>query len=100
MGSARRVRAVCAGALFLLSNAATAAIEVVGDEACDRFAADIASFATCVDGKVTRAVDASPPTVASAHANAAPRKAAPGATPTRGVDAPAVEHAATLPRQR
>ena len=58
MGSALRYAAIRAGAFFLLSAAASAAPQVVGDEVCEKFAVDIASFATCIDGKVVRAEDA------------------------------------------
>lgn len=40
---------------------AGAAPQVVGDDACERYAVDIAAFATCVDGKVVRPADAPAP---------------------------------------
>jgi len=46
------LRATLAGASFLLLAAtAYASPQVVGDEACERHEVDIASFASCVDGK-------------------------------------------------
>lgn len=48
-----------AGAFFsLFAITAGAAPQVVGDQACERYAVDIAAFATCVDGKVVRPEDA------------------------------------------
>jgi hypothetical protein len=58
MDSAQWIRMAVAGVSFWLALPVTAAIQVVGDEACEKYAVDIASFATCVDGKVTRAEDA------------------------------------------
>lgn len=47
--------AALAGASFSLAVAvAVAAPQVVGDEACARYAVDIESFATCEDGRVVR----------------------------------------------
>lgn len=58
MGSSLRHALVRAGALFLSSTVAIAAPQVVGDEACEKYAVDIESFATCIDGKVVRPTDA------------------------------------------
>ncbi|MEO6928061.1 MAG: hypothetical protein ABI190_02750 [Casimicrobiaceae bacterium] len=46
-----------AGALFSVMTAtmALASPQVVGDDACEKYAVDIESFATCEDGKVVRA---------------------------------------------
>jgi hypothetical protein len=76
MDPAQWIRMAVAGVSFWLALPTTAAIQVVGDEACEKYAVDIASFATCVDGKVTRAEDApvvaarpaKPPPVATASA--------------------------------
>ncbi|MFO1324608.1 MAG: hypothetical protein U1F15_11160 [Burkholderiales bacterium] len=55
MTSRRWWYAVLAGASFsLLSAVAVASPQVVGDDACAKHEVDIASFATCVDGKVVR----------------------------------------------
>ena len=43
-----------AGASFLIATAASATPQVVGDEACERYEVDMASFASCTDGKVVR----------------------------------------------
>jgi hypothetical protein len=52
---AGRWYAVLVGAFFLHSIGATqASPQVVGDEACLYHAVDVASFATCEDGKVVR----------------------------------------------
>ena len=48
-------QAILAGASFsFLCGVASATPQVVGDEACERFEVDIASFASCADGKVVR----------------------------------------------
>jgi hypothetical protein len=48
-------QAILAGASFsFLCGVASATPQVVGDEACERFEVDIASFASCSDGKVVR----------------------------------------------
>ncbi len=53
MTSRTWLRATLAGASFsLLAATAHASPQVVGDEACERHEVDIASFATCVGGKV------------------------------------------------
>ena len=56
MTSIRNPRAALAGAFFcaLAALPGTAhAIQVVGDEACQTYAVDIAAFATCENGRVT-----------------------------------------------
>jgi hypothetical protein len=63
----RTWRAVLVGASFSLQVGIVAASpQVVGDEACERNAVDIASFATCEGNTVVRpaAVDAYPPPAA------------------------------------
>ena len=47
-------RTMLAGASFLIAAAASATPQVVGDEACERYEVDMASFASCADGKVVR----------------------------------------------
>jgi len=42
------------GASFSIAAAAWATPQVVGDEACERYEVDMASFASCTDGKVVR----------------------------------------------
>jgi hypothetical protein len=42
------------GASFFIATAACGTPQVVGDEACERYEVDIASFASCIDGKVVR----------------------------------------------
>ena len=49
-----RWRATLAGASFLIATVASATPQVVGDEACERYEVDMASFASCTDGKVVR----------------------------------------------
>lgn len=71
MTSRRWWYAVLAGASFSLHGAsALASPQVVGDDACAKHEVDIASFATCVDGKVVR-----PEADDRPAANAAPRDA-------------------------
>ena len=77
MRSNRRTRRALAGAFFSLPMLAGAATpQVVGDEACERYAVDIAAFATCVDGKVVR-----PETDARVSAGASRTAAAGAARP-------------------
>jgi hypothetical protein len=47
-------RALLAGASFLIAMWAAATPQVVGDDACERYEVDMASFASCTDGKVVR----------------------------------------------
>ena len=54
MTSRYRWRATLAGASFLIATAACGTPQVVGDDACERYEVDIASFASCTDGKVVR----------------------------------------------
>ena len=55
MTSRHWLRAALAGAFFsITAGAPVAAPQVVGDEACARYAVDIESFATCEDGRVVR----------------------------------------------
>ena len=62
MTSRPRLHAALAGASFSLAMAtAVAAPQVVGDAACERYAVDIESFATCEGGKVVRPEVASAP---------------------------------------
>ena len=66
MRSATSWREICAGVFFigsiaLAAESASATPKVVGDEACDRHAVDIASFATCVDGRAVVPEDDAPP---------------------------------------
>lgn len=42
---------------FFFSAIPLATSQVIADEACDKYAVDIAGFATCADGKLTRAKD-------------------------------------------
>jgi hypothetical protein len=61
-------RATLAGASFLIATAASATPQVVGDEACERYEVDMASFASCTDGKVVRpAPDATHIPIAAAN---------------------------------
>ena len=60
-----------AGAFFFAVPAALAAIQVVDDSACERYAVDIASFATCEDGRVARPVDEATPRAAADAATTA-----------------------------
>ncbi|MFO1414101.1 MAG: hypothetical protein U1F10_09420 [Burkholderiales bacterium] len=72
--------AAVAGAFFsLAAGVAHATPQVVGDEACARYAVDIAAFATCEDGRVVRPDDAE----AAAGARAA------GAGPSAWIAVPA-----------
>ena len=62
MTSIRNPRAALAGAFFcaLAALPGTAhAIQVVGDEACQTYAVDIAAFATCENGRVTTPLNCS-----------------------------------------
>ncbi|MFO1317910.1 MAG: hypothetical protein U1F58_20125 [Burkholderiales bacterium] len=74
MTSRRWLHAALAGASFSFAVAvATAGPLVVADEACTRYAVDIASFATCEDGKVVRpdaAADGGAAPVARGEGNA------------------------------
>jgi len=61
-------REICAGVIFLglliaADEGMAATPVVVADEACIRHAVDIASFATCHDGRVAQPVDDMPPSV-------------------------------------
>ena len=51
--SIRKHRATLAGAFFCALTGSAHAIQVVGDEACQTYAVDIAAFATCENGRVT-----------------------------------------------
>ncbi|MFO1310094.1 MAG: hypothetical protein U1F64_16870 [Burkholderiales bacterium] len=53
MMSIRKHRATLAGAFFCALTGSAHAIQVVGDEACQTYAVDIAAFATCENGRVT-----------------------------------------------
>ncbi len=71
MTSRRWLYAALAGAFFSMAvAAAVAAPQVVGDEACARYAVDIESFATCEDGKVVR-TEAAPASTATRGTHAA-----------------------------
>lgn len=100
MRSTHGWREVCAGAIFLAALAAAsgesrATPQVVGDEACERHEVDIASFATCRDGRVTRPEPATPDAARTVVQSALPPpSAAPRARPdgrgaTRGARAAA-----------
>jgi len=100
MRSTHEWREVCAGAIFLAALAAAsgesrATPQVVGDEACERHEVDIASFATCRDGRVTRPEPATPDAArtvvrgALPPASAAPRARPDGRSATRGARAAA-----------
>ena len=53
--------AAVAGAFFSLAlGPVHASPQVVGDEACARYAVDIAAFATCEDGRVVRPAEDAP----------------------------------------
>lgn len=55
VASRSRLHEALVGALFLAcGHAAGATPQVVGDEACQRYEVDMASFASCEDGKVVR----------------------------------------------
>ena len=54
MTSGHRCQGLLAGASFLIATAAAGTPQVVGDEACARYEVDMASFASCIDGKVVR----------------------------------------------
>ena len=55
MGSRFWQYAALAGASFYFGSAALLATpQVVGDEACERHEVDIASFASCIEGKVVK----------------------------------------------
>jgi len=54
MKSVRKHRATLAGAFFCALTGSAHAIQVVGDEACRTYAVDIAAFATCENGRVTK----------------------------------------------
>ena len=54
MPSNRLLRMSLAGALFGGVLGSAHAIQVVGDAACERYAVDIAAFATCEDGRVVK----------------------------------------------
>jgi hypothetical protein len=75
-----------AGAFFFAVPAALAAIQVVDDSACERYAVDIASFATCEDGRVVKPADEAPPRAAGDAAATAkkPEPRADAATSTLG----------------
>ena len=49
-----RCQGLLAGAFFLIATAGAGTPQVVGDEACARYEVDMASFASCNDGKVVR----------------------------------------------
>ena len=53
MMSIRKHRATLDGAFFCALTGSAHAIQVVGDEACQTYAVDIAAFATCENGRVT-----------------------------------------------
>lgn len=62
MRSTQRWIEVCAGAVFLTAvllrpEPGHAALQVVGDEACLLYEIDIAAFATCESGRVTKPSD-------------------------------------------
>ena len=60
--------------------ASAASPQVVGDEACEKYAVDIESFATCEDGKVVRPEPEATPSPAPAPTKAAlpaPARSAP-----------------------
>jgi hypothetical protein len=78
-------RSALAGAFFLLGACgATAAPQVVGDEACEKHAVDIAAFATCEGGRVVRPAEAPPPAASAVRVAPSPaRAAAPAADPDR-----------------
>jgi hypothetical protein len=68
MRSATSWREICAGVVFLASIAhaapgARASPLVVADEACAHYEIDIASFATCEDGRVVMPAAAAAPTL-------------------------------------
>lgn len=84
MKSVRRHRATLAGASFCALTGSAHAIHAVGDEACQTYAVDIAAFATCENGRVTkpegpaapvRAPDRPAAATAPAHDGAAAPKA-------------------------
>ena len=80
MTSIRNPRAALAGAFFcaLAALPGTAhAIQVVGDEACQTYAVDIAAFATCENGRVTKPESPAPAAPARAPDRAAAAKASP-----------------------
>lgn len=57
----RLYRWMLAGTLFAGGFTPVAAIQVVGDSACGYYDVDIASFATCVDGRVVKPDTATAP---------------------------------------
>jgi len=102
MRSRRLHRGALVGAFFFAAPVALAAIQVVDDSACERYAVDIASFATCEDGKVVKAVDDPPGHAARGAGAAAPAKEpeprADAASTTTGVAARRAEVARAQPR--
>lgn len=100
MRSRRLHRGALAGAFFFVAPAALAAIQVVDDSACERYAVDIASFATCEDGKVVKAADDPPGRGGRGEAAPAkkPEPRADAATTATGAPAPRAEVARAQPR--
>ncbi len=85
-----------AGVLFsaMTATMAIASPQVVGDDACEKYAVDIQSFATCEDGKVVRPeADAEVP----ATATGALQRPAPKSASARAAKLPNIVTVRTVP---